>query len=247
MAYITKEEIEQYTGFAYTDFQESGLKMDESQWNTFLATNIPNIDQIINRYCNVTSFDPNTTITEYHSGRGASDDEGVSYSGYFLKPYSGTYIESDREFYLREPVVSITLVEEDTSSKTSAPAWVSRVARAVGVAGDYEVVIKNELTKIVFWSNIPSAGYNNVRITYKCGYPYTSAQYKEIKLQALRMMANFLLHKKKIQEAVNIRALGVRDYSQMFDIMNESVVLSENVMAVLSKYRRIPLDGDIFA
>jgi len=247
MAYITRDEVEAYTGFNYKDFKESGKEMDETQWESFLISNISNIDQMINRYCNVTSFEPSTTIVEYHSGKGASDDEGVTYSGYFLKPYSGSYIDSDREFYLREPYISMTLVEEDVAAKTSVPSWTARLARSAVIAGDYEVVTKNELTKIIFWQNIPTFGYNNLRITYKAGYPISSPQYKEIKFCALRTMANFLLHKKKIQEAVNIRALGVRYYSQMFDIMNESALLTINVTTILDKYRRIPLDGDLFA
>ena len=247
MTYITKEDIEAYTGFTYKDFREAGEVMDETQWVSFLEDNIGNIEQMIHRYCNVTSFDPTTTIVEYHSGKGASDDEGVSYSGYFLKPYSGSYIENDREFYLREPLYTLTSVEEDVNPKTSLPNWQVRTLRTASVVGDYELITKNELSKVIFWQNIPTYGYNNVRITYKCGYGTSSAQYKEIKLSALRAMANFLLHKKKIQEAVNIRALGVRDYSQMFDIMNESVIMSNNVTTVLDKYRRIPLDGDLFA
>lgn len=247
MAYITKEEVEAYTGFTYTDFKESGTTMTETQWDSFLLSNIGNIDQMVNRYCNVTSFNPTTIIAEYHSGKGASDDEGVTYSGYFLKPYSGSYIESDREFYLREPLYSIISVEEDVSAKTSVPSWQTRSQRSAVVAGDYEVITRNELSKVVFWQNIPTFGYNNVRINYYCGYGTPTSQYKEIKLCALRMMTNLLLHKKKIQEAVNIRALGVRDYSQMFDIMNESVILANNVTTVLDKYRRIPLDGDLFA
>ena len=247
MTYITKEDIEAYTGFTYKDFREAGEVMDETQWVSFLEDNIGNIEQMIHRYCNVTSFDPTTTIVEYHSGKGASDDEGVSYSGYFLKPYSGSYIENDREFYLREPLYTLNSVEEDINPKTSLPNWQVRTLRTASVVGDYELITKNELSKVIFWQNIPTYGYNNVRITYKCGYGTSSAQYKEIKLSALRAMANFLLHKKKIQEAVNIRALGVRDYSQMFDIMNESVIMSNNVTTVLDKYRRIPLDGDLFA
>lgn len=247
MTYITKEDIEAYTGFTYKDFREAGEVMDETQWVSFLEDNIGNIEQMIHRYCNVTSFDPTTTIVEYHSGKGASDDEGVSYSGYFLKPYSGSYIESDREFYLREPLYTLNSVEEDINPKTSLPNWQVRTLRTASVVGDYELITKNELSKVIFWQNIPTYGYNNVRITYKCGYGTSSPQYREIKLSALRAMANFLLHKKKIQEAVNIRALGVRDYSQMFDIMNESVIMSNNVTTVLDKYRRIPLDGDLFA
>jgi hypothetical protein len=61
------------------------------------------------------------------------------------------------------------------------------------------------------------------------------------------MMSNLLLHKKKIQEALTIRAQGIRDYSQMFDIMNESAILTENIKLVLDKYKRWNIEGDMFA
>jgi len=249
MSYVTKAEVESLTSFANTDFKVAGVTMTEAQWTDLITSFIPVIDQAINRYCNVTSFDSSTSIVEYHSGRGASDDEGIMYSGgglTLLGPNVGTYLTSDRTFYLRELMYSMTSVEEDISSKTSVPNWTTRVVRTALVPGDYEVITQNELTKVIFNQNIPLWGENNVRITYNCGYGAATPQYLEIKLQALRMMSNLLLHKKKIQEAVNIRAQGVRDYSQMFDIMNESAIMTENITLILNKYRRFPIEGDMF-
>jgi hypothetical protein len=236
MTYVTAHEVEAFTGFSYLDFKESGITMTETQWNDFLNVSLGNVDQMIHRYCNVTSFDPATTVVEYHSGRGQTDDTGPT----------ADWITSDREFYLREVLYSFTSAEEDVSAKTEAPSWSTRTKRTTGVAGDYEVLTTNELTKIVYNQNVPAQGSDNVRFTYKCGYGYTTQQYKQIKFCALRMMSNYLLHKKKIQEAATIRAQGVRDYSQMFDIMNESAILTENIKLILDKYKRIPLDGDLF-
>jgi hypothetical protein len=223
--------------------------MTESQWITFLSTVLPNIDQMLNRYCNVTSFDPSTTVVEYHSGRGANDDEMGGYSPryftYGLDTQGTTYLMTDKTFNLREVFYSLTSVEEDVSPKTSVASWSTRTQRGV-TAGDFEVVTKNEQTYIIFHNNIPMYGENNVRITYKCGYGTSTNQYSQIKLQALRMATNFLLLKKKVQEAVNIRAQGIRDYSQMFDISNESMILTPNIKEVLDKYRRYPIEGSVY-
>jgi len=152
---------------------------------------------------------------------------------------------SDKTFNLREVFYSLTKVEEDVSPKTTVASWSTRTERGV-TAGDFEVVTKNEQTSIIFHNNIPMYGENNVRITYKCGYGTSTNQYSQIKLQALRMATNFLLLKKKVQEAVNIRAQGIRDYSQMFDISNESMILTPNIKEVLDKYRRYPIEGSVY-
>jgi len=248
MAYITQPEIEAFTGMSNTDFKIAGVTMTPDQWTDLITVMVPNIEQTLHRYCNVTSFDPATSIVEYHSGRGATNDEygsganlGLAFSG------QGTaYIPSDTIFYLRELFYGMTTVEEDTAPKTSVPAWSIRVLRSAVAAGDYEVITKNETTYVQFHQNVPAAGNNNVRITYLTGYGYNTQQYNEIKLQALRMMSNLLLHKKKIQEALTIRAQGIRDYSQMFDIMNESAILTENIKLVLDKYKRWNIEGDIY-
>ncbi len=249
MTYVTRNDVEAFSGMSYTDFKVGGATMSESQWITFLSTILPNIDQMLNRYCNVTSFDPTTTVVEYHSGRGANDDEMGGYSPryftYGLDTQGTTYLMSDKTFNLREVFYSLTSVEEDVSPKTSVASWSTRTQRGV-TAGDFEVVTKNEQTSIIFHNNIPMYGENNVRITYKCGYGTSTAQYAQIKMQALRMATNFLLLKKKVQEAVNIRAQGIRDYSQMFDISNESMILTPNIKEVLDKYRRYPIEGSVF-
>jgi hypothetical protein len=248
MTYITRSDVEAFTGFSYTDFKVGGQVMTEGQWVEHLNFVLPLIDQMLNRYCNVTSFDPTTSIVELHDGRGANNDEfGTSSVGLVYYGINGTtYNVSDYTFYLREPFYSMTSVEEDTGSKTALQSWQTRTQRTSTVIGDYEVVTKNEVTWIEFNQNIPSAGRNNVRITYMAGYGKTTAQYKEIQLQALRMASNYLLLKKKVQEVTTIRASGIRDFAQMFDIMNESVILTEAIKMVLDKYKRFNIEGDIF-
>jgi hypothetical protein len=249
MTYITQSDIEQFTGMTYTDFKIAGAVMTAPQWATLISAYIPYVEQIIHRHCNVTSFDPTTSIVEYHSGHGASNDDmgGYNPSYYYYGTQQGSaYIKTDREFFLREIYHDGLVVEEDTSSKTEVPAWVTRVVRSATVPGDYEIRTQNEVTSVVYNQNVPMCGEWNVRFTYNCGYDTTSAQYAEIKLCALRMMSNLLLAKKKIQEVTTIRAQGIRDFSQMFDIMNENVILSEGIKLVLDKYKRFPIEGPMF-
>lgn len=345
-----------FTGMSYTDFKIGSVPMTESQWVQFLEMVLPNIDQMINRYCNVTTFDctrADALITELHDGRGANNDEfGSSQVGLMYYGLNGTtYLATDTDFYLREICYSLTSIQEDTASDNDVSFWVSRYPRGspptyevdtleiysqastngnititlnstytytvaittsmtiaqicaaivaagphtdskgvvwtptstaplvnftagvtgvqtmVGVSsgttgislnvsqtsigtstygGDYQLITKNETTYIHFVNNVPAAGYNNVKVVYTTGYSTTSPQYAEIKIQALRAATNFMLLKKKIQEALTIRAQGVRDYSQMFDIMNESAILTPNIKEVLDKYRRYPIEGDIY-
>jgi hypothetical protein len=51
-------------------------------------------------------------------------------------------------------------------------------------------------------------------------------------------MKNLIVQKKKIQEAFSIRAYGVRDYSQMFDVFSEDMILDTKVLNGLEPYKR---------
>ena len=340
MALVTQADIEEYTGFTYTDFTESGQVMTSPQWASFIASLIPKVTQIIHRYCNVVSFEP-VSYTEYHNGRGATNfDSSVT-----------DYNDEDRTFYLRQLYVndgSLTIYE-DVASKMSVPELVLRQNRpnsalaeidtfvitgvpaangnlvitlngvtsytvavdttmttvalvcaaivsagahtdALGVTwtpsstspyvsltagttgtqtaasmdagvtgvvfdtyvtqtgmnvsgGDYEIYCENDVTRIIFHNNVPAQGYGNVKFTYNSGYAVTTAQYNDVKFQALRACTNVLLTKKKIQEASTIRNFGVRDYSTMFDAFSEGVVLDDKIKNGLEQYRRAVIPG----
>ena len=337
MALVTQSEIEQYSGFTYTDFTENGQQMDRAQWIAFISTIIPKVTQIIHRFCNVYSFEP-ATFTEYHNGRGATNfDSSVS-----------DYNEEDMTFFLRQLYQTGLVVAEDTASKNSPQTWVTRYLRPTGplaevdsllvlgmpiqsgnititlngvtaytvaitagmtitqvcaaivaagaqtdargitwtpggttpyvtfsanvvgsqtpvridvgntgisayiaetvagtstYAGDYEVYQENDVTRIIFYNNIPAHGTGNVRLSYTTGYAAGSPQLNDIKFQTLRAINNILLTKKKIQEANTIRNFGVRDYSQMFDAFSEGVVLDDKIKAGLEQYRRAVIPG----
>jgi hypothetical protein len=232
MALVTQDDIEQYTGFKYSDFTENGLEMTAVQWTDFIAKLIPKVTQMIHRYCNVVSFEP-TSYTEYHNGRGNTNyDTAVA-----------DYNEEDRVYFLRQLYCDTLLVYEDTSTKNAAPNWVLRTVRATGVAGDYEIIQENDVTRIRFHNNIPAEGTTNIKFIYNSGYPLNSKQLDDIRFQCLRAIKNVLLTKKKIQEASSIRNFGVRDYSQMFDAFSEGVVISDKVKSGLEQYRRAIIPG----
>jgi len=232
MALVTVNDVQQYTGFHYSEFTENGLEMTEGQWTEFIKTLIPKVTQMIHRYCNVYSFE-RSLFVEYHSGRGATNfDESVS-----------DYNDEDRLYFLHQLYCDTLVVEEETSTKTAAPTWATRAVRATGVAGDYEIWTTNDVTRIKFNNNVPTKGDHNIRFTYYTGYPAASAQIQDIKFQCLRGIKNVLLTKKKIQEASSIRNYGVRDYSSMFDAFSEGIVIDPKVAAGLDQYRRAIIPG----
>lgn len=232
MALVTVNDVQQYTGFHYSEFTENGLEMTEGQWTEFIKLLIPKVTQMIHRYCNVYSFE-RALFVEYHSGRGATNfDESVS-----------DYNDEDTLYFLHQLYCDTLIVEEETSTKTAAPTWATRTVRATGVAGDYEIWTTNDVTRIKFNQNVPTKGDNNIRFTYYTGYSTASAQLQDIKFQCLRGIKNVLLTKKKIQEASSIRNYGVRDYSQMFDAFSEGIVIDPKVAAGLDQYRRAIIPG----
>jgi len=232
MTLVTVNDVQQYTGFKYSEFTENGLEMTEGQWTEFLTLLIPKVTQMIHRYCNVHSFEK-VQFVEYHSGRGETNyDSSVS-----------DYNQEDTIYFLHQLYCDTLKVEEDVSTKSAAPSWVTRVARATAVPGDYEIWTNNDVTRVKFNQNIPKQGENTLRFTYNTGYLPTSAQIQDVKFQCLRGIKNVLLTKKKIQEASSIRNYGVRDYSQMFDAFSEGIVIDPKVQAGLDPYRRAVIHG----
>jgi len=227
--------IEAFTGMSAEEFKLGGRMMTDPEWTDFLYSTMVSAAQVIHRFCNVPSFEP-TLITEFHNGRGATNDEAAT----------SDFFESDYTFYLRQLYLTSgtytpVVVQEDTSPKTAAPSWVTRTARGTGVAGDYELITDRELTSIAFHANIPLEGHNNVKFTFYTGYDPTSPEYRDIRLQVLKVVQNLLLYKKKVGEISTIRNTGVRDYAQMFEIVDEAEILNQTVRSTLERYRRYPV------
>lgn len=228
MAYFSESDIEQLTGFSTTDFKQDGVTMTSDQWTLFCATIVDWVTQMVNRYCNVVSFEPHE-VTEYRNGLGATGDDD-------------TYLDDDTTFYLREYGTGITVYEDD-NSKTGTEYFVARTARSTSATGDYSVATQNELTMIKFHDNYPVEGWHNVKITYWGGYESGSNELDEIKQICCDIAAEILRHKKKLQETTTLRATGVRDYAEMFKIDNEAVYLTPAIKERLHKYRKYRMGG----
>lgn len=107
------------------------------------------------------------------------------------------------------------------------------------------LITRNETSYIRFTSIVPIKGYDNVRITYDAGYVADSPEFYDLKVACIRIVENMLLIKKKIQEATTIRATGTREASRMFEVFNESLILTDDVKDTLARYRRPP--GDLYS
>ena len=228
MAYFSQTDIEQYTGFASTDFKQAGALMTSAQWADLTATIVLVVTQLVNRYCNVESFEPHQ-VTEYRNGLGATGDDDK-------------YIDGDITFYLNEYATGIT-VYEDYNSKTGTEYFVARTARSTSATGDYDVATKFELTQIKFHDNYPREGWNNVKITYWGGYESGSTEMYELKQICSDIATEILKHKKKLQESTTIRATGVRDYAEMFKPENDLIYLTPGIQNRLHKYRKYRMGG----
>ena len=245
---LTNKDIEEFTGFTYTDMMDNGAVMTQLEWETFCADYVEVIAQIVHRYCNVPTFDPTqpeALIVELRNGKGATDDS----------VWPNTYYQSDKEYYLREMYYTGTIdgvtyaaivVEEDTAGKSAIPAWTTRVVRSASAGGDYEVVTRRELTSINFGNNVPAQGVYNVRFTYYTGYAPTSKPYRDIRFQVLRVFKNLILAKKGVQSIATIFAQGTRDYSQLPNQYSEAQILSHMEESVLKRYKRYPIAGGPF-
>ena len=57
MAYCDINDVLAFTGFTTSDFKINGDEMSEAEWNDFLSFVIDTSTQVVNRYCNVKSFE----------------------------------------------------------------------------------------------------------------------------------------------------------------------------------------------
>lgn len=235
MVYVDRVSVVNFTGFSHTEFKVDGRAMTSTEFDDLIEFCDNYAAQLIHRYCNVPTFELHS-VTEYHNGRGASDDERAH-----LQP-----TESDRVYLLREnPVFQLTKVETDLNPVSSPPHWVEMRERTDSDPGDFVFVNDTEFAYIRFHNNIPVKGIRNVRIKYTSGYPYDSPQFKELKLIAIRIVTNLLLLKKKYQESSTIRAANVKDFALMFDVFLESDILTVPLAAQLERYRRITIPSSL--
>src|SRR5207245_7572909 len=76
-----------------------------------------------------------------------------------------TFDVQEHSFYLKyRPVMSVIAVEENVSTDGAADNW---VLRTPGRSGDY--IVYPELGKIVWLSNFPLDGHQNIKVIYTLG------------------------------------------------------------------------------
>jgi len=206
--------------------------MTATQWTAFGTIVCNSVEQTMKRWCNVGSFEARS-VTEYHNGRGQTGD-GLE---------TGLYLESDRIFNLREYSTSVASVYEDVHWSSSFPSWTLRTPQDDDTFGDYVWWNDMDIIRVRFHQNVPSHGIRNVKIVYTAGYPSGSAELDELKTIGLRIAQNYLVTKKKVGEAQTIRAMGTRDYSQMFAPDDEKKIITDDIALSLCKYRRWDFGG----
>ena len=223
-------EVQQFTGFASSDFQDAGVTMNATQWTAFGTMVVNAAVQAMQRFCNVENFESHA-VTEYHNGRGASGD-------------LSDYIESDLTFFLREYATTVATVSENITYGSAAPSWATRWEQSPATFGDYVYWSDMQQTRVRFLGNVPRQGIRNVKIEYTGGYPAGSHELDDLKMIGLRLSTNYLLYKKKIGESRTIRAMGTKDYSPMFSLAEERAIMTEDISRDLCKYRRWDFGGD---
>jgi hypothetical protein len=229
MAYFSQADIEEYTGFATTDFRNAGSVVTATQWATLCTHVVDYVSSLVNRYCGVATFESHI-VTEYHSGTGEYDDDGI-------------YLEEDSKIYLREPCISVGTVSEDENSTSGTICWATRWERSTATAGDYMVATRGDLTWVRFHDQYPIEGHHNIRIEYTAGYASNSMELTQIKWICIRIAKNMLLEMKKTQEVMTIRNTGVRNFSEMFKPVPEDSILTDDIIRDLWKFRRLRLGG----
>jgi len=118
----------------------------------------------------------------------------------------------ENSLYLRQrSVISIVALEEDTSPDSSTPAW---TLRTQGRNGDY--ILYPELGKIVFLSNFPNNGHQNLRVIYNVGSAKVPAYIKGYLKEkvALRLLENLGTTADGIKQMVDKKEERLKQYEE---------------------------------
>ena len=110
MAYVSILDVEAFTGFGAEDMKQGGFTMTASQWEDYCTNDlIPRVEQMVNRFCGVASFDEHTVI-EYRSSPGEMDYLN-DYMSWMTPGGPGLATSQIPEFLLTEPCISVGSVE----------------------------------------------------------------------------------------------------------------------------------------
>ena len=244
MAYVSILDVEAHTGYGAEDMKQGSLTMTASQWEDYCTNDlIPRIEQLVNRYCGVASFDEHTKI-EYRSSPGDIDYMD-NYMSWMTPGGPGLVTHEEIEFILTEPCLSVASVAIKDSQWIDS--W-ENLTEVGATQGDWFSITQDEITRI-YMGKIPPRGKGNIRFTYHAGYPADSPEFREIQLIVLRIIRINLEEKLKFQQAGTVRNVGVRDYSEMYDINKQAhkdvYYIPEDICRELNKYRRLMLSQGI--
>lgn len=238
MAYVGRLDVEAFSGFGHQDFKQGGYTMTASQWEDYCTNDlIPRVEQMVNRYCGVASFDEHTVI-EYRNSPGETEWFDA-YMSWMTPAGPGIYTQENIEFVLSEPCISVSSVAIKDNQ------WLDSWEDLIEVGsyeGEYYIATQDELTH-VYINRIPPKGQANIRLTYQAGYPSGAVQYREIQMIVLRIIRINLEEKLKFQQAGTVRNVGVKDYVEMYDINKgqhkDTYYIPEDITRELNKYRRL--------
>jgi hypothetical protein len=238
MSYVSQLDVEAFSGYGYQDFKQGGLTMTASQWDDYCSNDlIPRIEQLVNKYCGVASFDSHTVI-EYRNSPGEMEFQ-QNYMSWMTPGGPGVDTMDIPEYILVEPCIAVASVEIKES--VWLDSWETLVEEG-SLGGDYYTVKQDFLTHI-YMNKIPMHGKANIRITYEAGFPPGDPAFRELQLIVLRIIRINLEEKMSFQQAGTIRNVNVRDYAEMYDInkngLQDQYYIPADICYELNRYRRL--------
>ena len=245
MAYVSILDVEAFTGYGAEDMKQGSLTMTASQWNDYCTNDlIPRIEQLVNRYCGVPTFDEHTVVEFRHS---PGDVEFLdSYMSWMTPGGPSQVVRPTTEYVLVEPCIKVSSVEIKEN------AWVASwdlLTEVGSYEGDYYYETQDDITHL-YLNRVPQEGKSNIKISYTGGYAANSEQFREIALIVLRIIRINLEEKLKFQQAGTVRNVNIKDYVEMYDInktrRTDQYYIPEDVLAELDRYKRTLLSQGIW-
>lgn len=250
MTYCSFEDVAEMAGFQPSDMDYLGSEMDYTQYKDFVIKKIAEATGLINRYCNVSSFEEREIVDEVHTMNQFDRMPfryGISAPLLFnTYNYYDDYSNLTRIFFPRQqPVISVDSLKINQSLPTVEPAWIDLVQSTETTNGDYQVVTVFDQTQVYLIKRYPVYGIKNIRVTYTAGYPEDHRVWSDIRIATVMVVINMLNYKKKMQEVATVRGSAVADMAPLFDFAGGPFI-SKDVMNILDRWRRPPLTPEAY-
>lgn len=245
--YCDSSDVATMNGFSAKNMKVFGKEMTDGEFELFITDLCSAASELVNQWCNVITFYEHTITDEYHS-MDTSDyhfypDYIPSVYGYAMGARSPDLNIRKRTFLPREyPVISVDEVKVNRASNYAKPVWMTLNPPSDDEIGDYVIAQRFKSTKVTIVRNAPSAGINNIKVSYTAGYPDNDKVFKVLKRATAMIVNNYLNYKAKMQEASTLRQSAVQDYAMMFDPEYAKYILTDDIKSILELYRRPPVD-----